>query len=438
MISTEGPLKVTIDSYDIDDNIVHYSVTVSTTGNTKSWTVLKRFSNFDELHCHLSKSFSAIPPRPKKTLFKMKSPKDIEKRRKDLEEYSNKLLANKELFNNSLVKSFFGIESHASEFTANQAISESLISKRILANPVSKLLFNSKTNMIITVEKLVSKDKTKNVNLLKSFKFKSSPALKEDAPDESMWDFQLNAKITCIAQYVANNTLAFGADSGLVYIQPLLKSGELEASKDPIPAHTGAVTGICFEENEVYVISVGADKRVVGITLDGKLLYSSKIGEHVLTSVNSDGKNGRIAITNSNGELFICDIKTLKIVVLQSFKLTYEISILSSRLSCSRNIIVCLLPGEIRWYEYGEQKKELGNWKVVDKITCWELYENKNFLVVGNKKGNLIFLNLATGIIKYELQTHTDSIKSLFIDQSSGTIITSSKELPLCAKLGLL
>jgi len=99
--------------------------------------------------------------------------------------------------------------------------------------------------------------------------------------------------------------------------------------------------------------------------------------------VHSDNKNRRIAITNTNGEFFICGIKSLKAIVLQSFTLTDKIPILSYRLSWSYNIVVCLLPEEIRWYEFKEEAKELDNWKVVDKITCWELYEDKKLLVIG-------------------------------------------------------
>jgi len=63
------------------------------------------------------------------------------------------------------------------------------------------------------------------------------------------------------------------------------------------------------------------------------------IQEQILTLVHSDDKNGRIARTNTENELFICDIKILKAIISQSFRLRDEIFILSSRLSWPHNMI---------------------------------------------------------------------------------------------------
>eukprot|EP00826_Nyctotherus_ovalis_P011859 TRINITY_DN1308_c0_g1_i3.p1 TRINITY_DN1308_c0_g1~~TRINITY_DN1308_c0_g1_i3.p1 ORF type:complete len:443 (-),score=110.84 TRINITY_DN1308_c0_g1_i3:166-1494(-) len=437
MMSTASPLSVTIDSYSVQESVVYYPVTVSTnTSVPKSWTVLKRFSNFDELHIALSKSFCGVPPRPKKTFFKMKNSKDINQRRKELEVFANKLMACKELFNSSTLRAFFSIDTHAPEYSTRQALTETLIPQRILANPVSKLLLSPRANMVITVERLCSKDKEKQVSFLKSFIFASPLSSAPKAECELKWDIQLNLKVTCIAYCGTKGTFVFGTEAGTLYTQSLLKSGELEAAKNPTPAHAEAIADVCFEENEVYAVSVGADKRVVGTSLDGKILYSSKIGEHALSSVHSDSKAGTIIITNVNGELFICDIKSLKATLLQTLSLTDNLPILSSRLNLTHEVIVCLLPEEMRWYEYSAKSKgqELGRWKAASKVTCWEMYERKNVVVLDNEEGGAIFLNLTTGNVRYNMQAHTDSIKSIALDQSSGVIITSSKNLPLCVR----
>lgn len=437
MMSTTSPLSVTIDSYSVQESVVYYPVAISTnTPVPKSWTILKRFSNFDELHVALSKKFCGVPPRPKKTFFKMKTPKDINQRRKELEAYCNKLMACKDLFTSATLRAFFSIDTHAPEFSARQALTESLIPQRVLPHPVSNLVLGPRANVVVTVERVCSKDKDRQVSLLKSFIFPSPlpPTVRADC--ELKWDIQLNLKVTCTAYCGAKSAFVFGTEVGMLYTQSLLKSGELVATRDPTPAHAEAIADVCFEENEVYAVSVGADKRVVGTSLDGKILYSSKIGEHALSSVHSDSKTGTIVITNVNGEVFICDIKSLKATLLQTLSLTDNLPILSSRLNLAHGTLVCLLPEEVRWFEYGAKEKgqELGRWKAASKVTCWELYERKNIAVVGNKEGSVIFLNLETGNVKYNMQAHTDSIKSIALDQSSGTIITSSKSLPLCAR----
>jgi hypothetical protein len=299
--------------------VVYYSITVSTNdlAKTKSWILNKQFSNFEELHNNLSKVFTNVPARPKKTIFKMTDPKEINQPRKELEAFSNKLIESTELFDSPLLRSFFNIGLHAPEYSTKQRLAESLVSTKVITNPVSKLLFNTDINMIITVEKVANQDKLKHVNLLKLFVFKYPYG-----PCELKWNIQLSSKITCIEYYTLKNIFAFGTELGMLHIHSLLKHDELDSSRFPIPAHTDEITTICFEENELCVISVGADKRVVGTSLDGKLLYSSKIGEHCLTSVHFNTKNTTIAITNTNGKLFICDVKSVKAVLLQKIVFT--------------------------------------------------------------------------------------------------------------------
>eukprot|EP00826_Nyctotherus_ovalis_P003551 TRINITY_DN10726_c0_g1_i19.p1 TRINITY_DN10726_c0_g1~~TRINITY_DN10726_c0_g1_i19.p1 ORF type:complete len:287 (-),score=62.49 TRINITY_DN10726_c0_g1_i19:17-877(-) len=279
--------------------------------------------------------------------------------------------------------------------------------------------------MIVTIEKIPDKAKLSYVSLLRSFGLKSEFAVESENVRDLKWDVQVNSKVTCIKYYALKSAVAFGTEAGMLYVHPVLKSCELESSKDPTPAHTGAVRDICFEENEVYAISVGEDKRVMGTSLDGKVLYSSKVGEHGMTSVHFDAKVGLIVITNVNGELLVCDVKSLKPVLLRIVPLTKQTPILSSQMNWIYNV---------RWYEYGEEVewKNLGSWRTEEKIICWTLYEKKHFLALANKKGNITFLNLATGTVRYNMQAHTDAIKAIAIDESSGMMVTSSKMSSVC------
>ena len=100
MIPLQCPLKVNINSFEVADEVVYFQITVSSVDESlyKPWILPKRFSNFADLHANLCKKYSIVPARPKKTIFKMKKPEDLNQRRKDLEEYCNKIFAIKDLF----------------------------------------------------------------------------------------------------------------------------------------------------------------------------------------------------------------------------------------------------------------------------------------------------------------------------------------------------
>lgn len=60
-----------------------------------------------------------IPDRPNKTVFKVKKPQDLEKRRDQLEIYLKSLVKREELRSNSYFQFFLEIDKHAPEVSMN-------------------------------------------------------------------------------------------------------------------------------------------------------------------------------------------------------------------------------------------------------------------------------------------------------------------------------
>ena len=67
-------------------NVVFYKIVINTRGG-KSWTLEKRYSEFDELDKSLKETYAGIPSLPGKTLFKLSEAKAIEDRRKAINNY---------------------------------------------------------------------------------------------------------------------------------------------------------------------------------------------------------------------------------------------------------------------------------------------------------------------------------------------------------------
>ena len=63
------------------------------------WTIEKRYSEFDTLFNDLKKMFAVVPPMPPKTVFKVKSPEGILKRRQGLDSFLRGAAARPEMLN---------------------------------------------------------------------------------------------------------------------------------------------------------------------------------------------------------------------------------------------------------------------------------------------------------------------------------------------------
>lgn len=86
---------------------VFYDISINFSGN--KWEVRKRFSEFDDLQRALQLHFSNLPLLPKKTLFKLKKPADIEKRKIKLEVYVREIIRREEFYANDNFINFFEV-----------------------------------------------------------------------------------------------------------------------------------------------------------------------------------------------------------------------------------------------------------------------------------------------------------------------------------------
>lgn len=97
---------------------IFFVIKVEKDGN--DWEVQRRFSDFDELHKQLKFHYSGIPELPGKSLFTLKKPEDIEKRRSKLEIYLRLLVQKEEYYANTKFASFLEIDKHAEDAILNQ------------------------------------------------------------------------------------------------------------------------------------------------------------------------------------------------------------------------------------------------------------------------------------------------------------------------------
>eukprot|EP00826_Nyctotherus_ovalis_P063264 TRINITY_DN9262_c0_g2_i1.p1 TRINITY_DN9262_c0_g2~~TRINITY_DN9262_c0_g2_i1.p1 ORF type:complete len:451 (-),score=80.54 TRINITY_DN9262_c0_g2_i1:199-1551(-) len=429
MQSCAAPLLCSLDarinSYVLQKGAVYYTVTLRlfNTDWREPWTVHKRFSNFAKLHKQLSAVYSNVPARPKKTFFKMKSPFELNQRRKDLEVFVNKLLANKQLLRSLAVREFFGIDEHVPKF-------RSVIEKEVLRKGVMRIVYSREDDIVIVVQNVVEDAADPgDKHLIRAFQFKEELTLESNASYTEIWKAGIPEVITCLAFNPTLETFVCGTDAGTIYA---LKTTDPDNLNLAIPSHSDATTAICLEDVEGYIISAGADKSVVGTSFDGKILYSTRLGSHPLNCITFDSTKSLVLASNKVGEVFLCDARKVKLVVTVSLVLG-DASPMSGFVSTGQDLLVCFRTHEVVWYKTSslEEAKAVGRWKSEAEITSWSYYERERTLLLGNEHGELLLLSLPLGELKAILPCHAEPIRWIEIIQASGNILTAGESSSL-------
>lgn len=75
----------------LDEKVILYIVQITKRDN-ESWTLEKRYSEFDELNKNLKKTYSSLPNMPGKSFFKISENAELEGRRTGLESFLRGLI----------------------------------------------------------------------------------------------------------------------------------------------------------------------------------------------------------------------------------------------------------------------------------------------------------------------------------------------------------
>ena len=99
--------------------ITFYKIEIYDNLSKESWTLDKRYSEIDLLHKTISKLYPNIPPMPGKTLFKIKSKDQLDKRKNQLEKFLQECINRKDIESNEAFKAFLEIDKHSPDLVYN-------------------------------------------------------------------------------------------------------------------------------------------------------------------------------------------------------------------------------------------------------------------------------------------------------------------------------
>lgn len=104
-IQIEIPEYVT--EFQRGDEVVLYVVKINVNGT--KWELKKRYSEFSDLRTDLLQNNGNIPTMPGKTLFKLKRPDQINKRKDGLEDFLKKIVDRQDLYGNERFLEFLKV-----------------------------------------------------------------------------------------------------------------------------------------------------------------------------------------------------------------------------------------------------------------------------------------------------------------------------------------
>ena len=122
MESDKGELKADIPEYKVEhvngNQKVFFVISISYKG--KTWTVNKRYSDFEEIMKQFRFHFNALPALPGKSFFTLSKAKDIEERRVKLNEWLGHIMKRSEFFANDKFIEFLELEANALDKLINK------------------------------------------------------------------------------------------------------------------------------------------------------------------------------------------------------------------------------------------------------------------------------------------------------------------------------
>ena len=148
-------LKVNIPTYSTDwvngKQVVFYQIKCNLSG--KSWELKRRYKEFSDLNEVLKNNHGNLPPMPGKSLFKLKKPEQLEKRKMGLNSYLRDLVGRMDVYSNNSFIDFFELNQHNPDVKTNNLgmigrVTHTLMGYRdIILLPEKKLFFSVTSDM---------------------------------------------------------------------------------------------------------------------------------------------------------------------------------------------------------------------------------------------------------------------------------------------------
>jgi WD40 repeat protein len=433
-------------------NVVYYTVEIVKKSNQK-WTVEKRYKEFDDLQNAIKKLYSNLPLLPGKTLFPIKTPAEIEKRREELEKYLKAVVGRDDVLNSETVKKFLQLDNNAPETTVNPPKLLGELSSMVLGvrdfhyQPDKGLMFTAISDMSVTSrvdsyltnmkmpwEKELPPGTLVTVGAIECYIQANTNEFKFDR----LWTKTYQTQIIVVFWEPTACILVVGGDDGTLSV--LKVSSELNFIKyDEVVStklHLARVMGVFLDNITGFCYSCGEDKKFkVYDYSKNDTIADLTLGTSDLTTLAVERENKRAFIGNRLGQVFIHDISTMVPRLIHIVQAHPKGEIRTLIFDTNRHYLISGNhdDGILAIWDLDKPGKEkyahnIANLHGKPKVRYAAWSTGRAELMSGNGDGSITFWNAKRASPIYVLTAHTEAITKMQWYESKGMLVTGGKD----------
>mmetsp|Transcript_9656 Transcript_9656/g.18847 ORF Transcript_9656/g.18847 Transcript_9656/m.18847 type:complete len:477 (-) Transcript_9656:3181-4611(-) len=401
-----------------DDSTVEYEIRVIYNLTKASWTIRKRYSEFDTLLTTLTETHYLLPDLPQKTLWKKTNPDFLERRRVMLQEFLQILLRRRELATCPEVSAFLCIHKHLPEVLLFLPAQLHITNVGLVVHDI--IVDGSSIYCIGREESTAYRLETyfKNWSSKARDPIGSAFMIKKNQ-EEIGWTVPFESNPTALCWERSLTVLAVGMEDGRVVCVRVCT--ELDSAKyEPyaeLHLHYQAVIGIALDYRSAYLYSCGVDNRLCVCELNTEALVAEMVLPGPKVSAFAVYEN-RAFLATEAGQVHVYEISPSSLI----YRVSLNSSIASpvQALSVNKNYIAAgHETGAVSLYAHSDRlnpESQLGILQGIPDVKAIALADTELF--VGTKSGCISAWDIATQRIIYSWKAHHGGVYGLYWNEA--------------------
>ena len=430
-------------------NVTLYRIKVIDYFKKTSWTLDKRYSEFESLYKSLQEIFSQVPQTPGKTLFKVSSIEAIKKRQKDLEKFLKECINRKDIFSTKELKNFLDLETHCPHLTNINPSEEGKLENIPLG--VRDFIYDNKEGVIFMCcsdMNIISRADS----MLSNFRFPWEKKSEENVPLGGAFCFRVQkleigfefvrcwSKAYTVQTGIINFdkktlTVAVGLDDGSIFLYKVEPESNFSKFSDlkNIKPHNDRVMGIEFDSDLGKVYSVSTDKLflVSDINYEKSEPIIVNKGQYGYTNIFYDKENQRCFLTNEGGQIEVYLTNNFPPNLVTSFKTSSGGCIRGLNINLKKQLMFTTdMIGKITVIDLnipGKEKNisEISTFGAKSKLRIAVFDGNNSEIITGDEDGRITIWSLKNGESIFVWVAHPKSAITQMVYQEDERLLWS-------------
>jgi WD40 repeat protein len=435
--------------YTGNKNVTFYRIKVIDYFKKTSWTLDKRYSEFESLYKSLQEIFSQVPQTPGKTLFKVSSVEAIKKRQKDLEKFLKECINRKDIFSTKELKNFLDLETHCPHLTNINPSEEGKLENIPLG--VRDFIYDNKEGVIFMCcsdMNIISRADS----MLSNFRFPWEKKSEENVPLGGAFCFRVQkleigfefvrcwSKAYTVQTGIINYdkktlTVAVGLDDGSIFLYKVEPESNFSKFSDlkNIKPHNDRVMGIEFDSDLGKVYSVSTDKLflVSDINYEKSEPIIVNKGQYGYTNIFYDKENQRCFLTNEGGQIEVYLTNNFPPNLVTSFKTSSGGCIRGLNINLKKQLMFTTdMIGKITVIDLnipGKEKNisEISTFGAKSKLRIAVFDGNNSEIITGDEDGRITIWSLKNGESIFVWVAHPKSAITQMVYQEDERLLWS-------------